>query len=132
MKKIAALSLFFITVLTQAQESPATYFRNYTGTVTISKKEAMEMDTFKVHLKDSKIDMNKFVVVSYDFTVVVDSKATNTNVKTLASKGNSLSTEAKELLKQVVAGSKVFVDNVSATDSKGKTVKASGITFKVQ
>jgi len=151
MKKIVLVSVvMMLTQLTHAQENqkgvkennsvkqvaqterPATYFKNYTGTTTISKKEIMNMDTIKVRAKDEKGNLKTFTVISYDFTAGLDSKAANASNKTLSCKGQILTKENRELLKQVVPGSKVFIDNVTAIDSKGKTVKAAGLTLNVK
>jgi len=149
-KAIVVSAIMMLTQLTHAQENqkkgkennsskqvaetefPATYFKNYTGTTSISKKEIMNMDTIKVHAKDGKGNLKTFTVVSYNFTAGLDGKDANTDNKTLFCKGQTLTKENRELLKQIAPGSKVFIDNVTAIDSKGKTVKAAGLTLNVK
>ena len=95
-------------------EHPSVYFKNYTGLATISAKEVMEIDTLKAHLKTSE-----FVVVSFELTLTVNGK----HIKTLVCKSNVLSNEAKTLLKQAVSGSKIFIDNIKATENKSKPIR---------
>lgn len=139
-KLIASISFVFISIFVNAQEnhkvtnevaqaeSPNAYFKNYSGNVTISKNELMQIDTLKVHSKDEKV---VYIVSSFDITMVTFNKTTGKKLITKTSKGFLLSKESKELLKNVVVGSKVHVDNVKATNSLGKIVKVAGITFNI-
>lgn len=141
MKKIVIICLVFASTLTNAQENnkttntstkksvnaniPNAFFKNYTGNTTISKTEIMDLDTIKALKKNEKAI---FVITSFDITLVTSEK----KLISRTSKGCVLSNESKEVLKQVANGSKVYVDNIKATNSLGKIVNVAGITFNVK
>ena len=135
MKKTITLGLILFTLFTKAQENkkasntnaPITYYKNFTGGATIAKKELIEMDTLKVHGKGQKANLNEYVVTGFEVSMLVDKKLVSK-----VNKGNTLSAETKELLNQVSVGSKVYIENVSATNTKGKTSKFQGISFTVK
>lgn len=135
MKKTITLGLILFTLFTKAQENknasitnaPTTYYKNYTGEATIAQKELIEMDTLKVHGKGPKANLNEYVVTGFEVSMMMDKKLVSK-----VNKGNTLSAETKELLNQAGVGSKVFIENVSATNSKGKTSKFRGISFSVK
>ena len=142
MKKALTIGLIFLGTLTYAQtlsgvkeasatimskDVQTTYYRNYTGTVSISVADMQKLDTLTVHNKS--VATSGYKVMGFDFTVVLDA---NTKAVTKTEKGNTLSAASKTLLGQIKSGSKVYVDNVVAGDAVGKTVKAPGITFNVQ
>jgi hypothetical protein len=110
---------------------PTTYYKNYTGEATIAKKELIEMDTLKVHGKGSTANLNEYVVTVFEISVMVESKTAGKKLVSHVFKGNTFSAEAKEILKQAGVGSKVFIENVSAVNSKGKTAKFQGMSITV-
>lgn len=143
MKIIITIGILFITTLVSAQENKKTntetitvskeklvdkykvYYKNHTGVATIPKKELEEMDVLTVRPTDSTYSI---IVVSFEISYIVKG-----NLHSVACKGNALSKEAKEMLKLVAPGTKVFIDNVVGENTNTKeTRKLQGMTIKVK
>ena len=143
MKIIIIINLIFVSIIAFSQESKkntketisvskekqtnqyAVYYKNYTGVATLPKKELEEMDVLTVRPTDS---INPIVVVSFEISLIAKG-----SLQSAVCKGNALSKEAKEMLKLVTPGTKVFVDNVLGENKKTREIRTlPGMTLKVK
>ncbi|HXB42083.1 MAG TPA: hypothetical protein VNZ49_16190 [Bacteroidia bacterium] len=103
---------------------PILTLQNYIGDDTISKQDLSKLNNIILYYPCDKVF--KFGIAAYEFTAVINKKGVS-----LVGYNFKLTAKMKNVLQKMNVGDKIYIDNVSAKDSKGNVFNASGLTVHI-